>query len=495
MFNVRRALVSVSDKRGLIPFVTGLAELGVEILSTGGTCRQLREAGLEVIEVSEKTGFPEIMDGRVKTLHPIIHGGLLGRRGTDESVMAEHGIEPIDLLVVNLYPFEQTIAREDATIDDAIENIDIGGPAMIRAASKNHVGVAVIVEPDDYESVLDALKSEQMSLDSRRRLAAKAFAHTANYDTAITTYLTKSLGDDTLTSGDIGSAVAQAFLSVPGIRTVILFPKGKVTPLQERQFTTLGGNVRVLEVDGTFDDCQRLVKSAFADPLLSDTVRLSSANSINIGRLLPQIFYYVHAAAQLPRASAPLFSVPSGNFGNLTAGLMAKKLGVASRGFVAATNVNDVVPEYLQTAVFLPRPSIPTISNAMDVGDPSNFARILALYDGDVDRLRKDLIGSVHDDDETRDCIAGVYERTGYVLDPHSAVSYLGVEAGRRAFGEGPSVVLCTAHPVKFREAVEPAIGSEVPVPERLEACLQAERHVTPIPPEPSALRDFLLSD
>ena len=297
------------------------------------------------------------------------------------------------------------------------------------------------------------------------------------------------------TSGDTGSAVAQAFLGVPGIRTVILFPKGKVTPLQERQFTTLGGNVRVLDVNGTFDDCQRLVKSAFADPLLSDTVRLSSANSINIGRLLPQIFYYVHAAAQLPRASAPLFSVPSGNFGNLTAGLMAKKLGVASRGFVAATNVNDVVPEYLQTAVFRPRASIPTISNAMDVGDPSNFARILALYDGDVDRLRKDLIGSVHDDDETRGCIAGVYERTGCVLDPHSAVSYLGVEAGRRAFGEGPSVVLCTAHPVKFREAVEPEIGSEVPVPERLEACLQAERHVTPIPPEPSALRDFLLSD
>ena len=144
MFNVRRALVSVSDKRGLIPFVRGLAELGVEVLSTGGTCRQLREAGLEVIEVSEKTGFPEIMDGRVKTLHPVIHGGLLGRRGTDEAVMDEHGIEPIDLLVVNLYPFEQTIAREDATIDDAIENIDIGGPAMIRAASKNHDGVAVV---------------------------------------------------------------------------------------------------------------------------------------------------------------------------------------------------------------------------------------------------------------------------------------------------------------------------------------------------------------
>ena len=297
------------------------------------------------------------------------------------------------------------------------------------------------------------------------------------------------------TSGDTGSAVAQAFFGMAGIRTVILFPKDKVTPLQERQFTTLGGNVHVLEVDGTFDDCQHLVKSAFSDPPLNDAVRLSSANSINIGRLLPQMFYYVYAAAQLPRASAPVFSVPSGNFGNLTAGLMAMRLGMASRGFVAATNVNDVVPEYLRTGVYRPRPSIPTISNAMDVGDPSNFARILALYDRDVDRLRKDLVGSVHDDDETRECIAEVYRRTGYVLDPHSAVGYLGVDAGRRAFGRGACIVLSTAHPVKFREAVEPAIGSEVPVPERLAACLRAERHVTPIPPETSALRDFLLAD
>jgi phosphoribosylaminoimidazolecarboxamide formyltransferase/IMP cyclohydrolase len=198
MLTVRRALISVSDKRGLIPFVSGLKEIGVEILSTGGTCRTLREAGINVIEVSEKTGFPEIMDGRVKTLHPKIHGGLLGRRGTDEGVMDEHGIEPIDLLAVNLYPFEQTIAREDASIDDAIENIDIGGPAMIRAASKNHDGVAVVVDPDDYDSVLESLHKNELSLDARRRLAAKAYAHTASYDTAITKYLSGSLGDDPL---------------------------------------------------------------------------------------------------------------------------------------------------------------------------------------------------------------------------------------------------------------------------------------------------------
>ena len=198
MFKVRRALISVSDKHGLIPFASGLAELGVEIVSTGGTCRTLREAGIDVVEVSEKTGFPEIMDGRVKTLHPVIHGGLLGRRGTDESVMLEHGIEPIDMLVVNLYPFEQTIARDDATLEDAIENIDIGGPAMIRAASKNHEGVVVVVDPADYDSLIDSLERNGLAIEDRRRLAAKAYAHTACYDTAITKYLSAALDDDPL---------------------------------------------------------------------------------------------------------------------------------------------------------------------------------------------------------------------------------------------------------------------------------------------------------
>ena len=198
MFKVRRALISVSDKRGLIQFARGLSDLGVEILSTGGTCRQLQEAGIEATEVSAKTGFPEIMDGRVKTLHPVIHGGLLGRRGTDEAVMEEHNIEPIDLLAVNLYPFEATINRADATLDEAIENIDIGGPAMIRAASKNHDGVAVVVDPEDYETVLETLKTGDMSIEYRRGLAAKAYAHTASYDTAITRYLSASLNEDIL---------------------------------------------------------------------------------------------------------------------------------------------------------------------------------------------------------------------------------------------------------------------------------------------------------
>ena len=193
MFKVRRALVSVSDKRDLDDFARGLSDLGVEILSTGGTCRQLQEAGIDAVEVSSRTGFPEIMDGRVKTLHPVIHGGLLGRRGTDDAVMDEHGIEPIDLLAVNLYPFEETIRRDDATLDDAIENIDIGGPAMIRAASKNHDGVVVVVDPDDYDDLLQRIAAGAVDIEFRRRMAAKGYAHTASYDTAITNYLLGSL--------------------------------------------------------------------------------------------------------------------------------------------------------------------------------------------------------------------------------------------------------------------------------------------------------------
>ena len=296
------------------------------------------------------------------------------------------------------------------------------------------------------------------------------------------------------TSGDTGSAVANAFLDVRDVQTVVLYPAGKVSPLQERQFTTLGRNVRALEVDGTFDDCQRLVKEAFADVELRARLNLTSANSINIGRLLPQTFYYFHAWAQLSSGLPPLFSVPSGNFGNLTAGLIAKRLGLPTRGFVAATNVNDTVPQYLRTGVVQPKPSAQTISNAMDVGDPSNLIRILTLYEHDIEGLRADVAGSVHDDAETRRAIREVYARTGQVLDPHSAVGYLGVESGRVAFGPGPAVFLATAHPVKFREAVEAEVGALVPVPERLSACLEAERQVTAMGSRLGELRDVLLN-
>jgi threonine synthase len=294
------------------------------------------------------------------------------------------------------------------------------------------------------------------------------------------------------TSGDTGSAVAHAFFGVPGIRVVVLYPDGKVSPLQERQFTTLGGNIEALAVAGTFDDCQRLVKQAFTDPTLRD-LRLTSANSINIGRLLPQIFYYFHAWAQLPEQPAELIvSVPSGNFGNLTAGLMAKRLGLPIRRFIAATNVNDVVPEYLASGSFRPRASVVTISNAMDVGNPSNFARMLALYDGSLERLRADIQGQRYTDDETRSAIAQVHRECGYVLDPHSAVAYLGLaeELARRPDATG--VFLATAHPAKFAEVVEPVIGRAVQVPERLADCMRREPRATRVAADLGALRAAL---
>lgn len=306
------------------------------------------------------------------------------------------------------------------------------------------------------------------------------------------------------TSGDTGSAVAQAFLGVPGTRVAVLFPRGRVTPLQEKQFTTLGGNVEALAVDGSFDDCQRLVKAAFAERELTETLSLTSANSINVGRLLPQMVYYVHAAAQLPPGSPPPWiAVPSGNFGNLTAGLIAHRCGLPVERFVAASNANDVVPEYLETGTYRARPSLATISNAMDVGNPSNFARMEALYGG-VEALRRDVAGSRHGDGETRAAIREVYDRYGYVVDPHTAVAFLGLREARRGVGEGalsssslkraPGIFLSTAHPVKFREHVEPLVGHRIEVPERLAVCLERPSRAVPLAADLTGLKDFLLA-
>jgi threonine synthase len=297
------------------------------------------------------------------------------------------------------------------------------------------------------------------------------------------------------TSGDTGSAVADAFLGLENTRIVVLFPDGQVSDLQERQFTTLGENVRALAVQGTFDDCQKLAKTAFADGNLRRQVPLTSANSINIGRLLPQIFYYFGAWAQLSRSDRDLiFCTPSGNFGNLTAGLMAKRLGLPVSRFVAATNINDVVPEYLASGTYCPRPSKRTISNAMDVGDPSNLTRITHLYDGNLDHLRRDVSAFSATDVETRRCIREVFDSTGQILDPHTAVGRLGLErelGGRRIPAE--AILIATAHPAKFREVVEPVIGTEVPLPSRLAAHLEKERKVTPIGPVYEELRAVLL--
>jgi threonine synthase len=291
------------------------------------------------------------------------------------------------------------------------------------------------------------------------------------------------------TSGDTGSAVASAFHGLEGIEVVVLFPRGKISILQQKLITTLGGNVSALAVEGTFDDCQRMVKGAFADRDLSRRLSLVSANSINVGRLLPQSFYYFHAGARL---GAPLLvSTPSGNFGNLTAGLIAKRMGFRARRFVAATNANDVVPMHLAGGEYRPRPSLPTLSNAMDVGDPSNWTRILWLYHGSIEEIRGDILGSAHSDDETIEAIRAVHRRTGYVLDPHSAVAYLGALRGLDE-EKTPAVFLSTAHPAKFRDTVEGAIGAGIALPPALSSALERPERFVSIPAEHQALKEHL---
>ena len=275
------------------------------------------------------------------------------------------------------------------------------------------------------------------------------------------------------TSGDTGGAVASAFHGVEGTRVIILYPKGKVSGLQEKQLTTLGGNITALEVEGTFDDCQRLVKSAFLDRDLSERFNLTSANSINISRLVPQSFYYFEAAKALEGDKGPVFVVPSGNFGNLTAGILAERMGLEVEHFVAATNRNDVVPEYLREGEYRPRASVATISNAMDVGAPSNFERLENLFGAEWEAMKRRVAGFAFGDEETRAVIERVKKETGYLLEPHGAVGWLAAEAWRRDHREDETVILETAHPAKFLDVMEEELGSGVIViPERL-ACLE----------------------
>lgn len=268
------------------------------------------------------------------------------------------------------------------------------------------------------------------------------------------------------TSGDTGSAVANGFLGVEGIHVYVLYPKGKVSLIQEKQFTTLGKNVTALEVDGTFDDCQRLVKSAFMDDELNAHMQLTSANSINVARFLPQAFYYFWAVAQLQVANI-VCCVPSGNFGNITAGLFGKRMGLPISRFIAANNRNDIFYQYLQTGQYNPRPSIATIANAMDVGDPSNFARVLALYDNSHAAICQEISGATYTDAEIAEEIRRVYENSGYLLDPHGACGHRALREGLRPGETG--FFIETAHPAKFKDTVEEIIGQPVAIPQRLQ--------------------------
>jgi threonine synthase len=278
------------------------------------------------------------------------------------------------------------------------------------------------------------------------------------------------------TSGDTGSAVAQAFHGVPDSRVFVLYPEGQVTDVQEAQMAALGDNITAVAVRGTFDDCQRLVKQAFADDELRTKVWLTPANSINLGRLLPQVIYYF-ILARFGVEPRLVVSVPSGNFGNLTAGLIAKRIGLPVRRFIAATNVNDVVPEYLRSGIYATRASVRTVANAMDVGAPSNFERIRALYDDDLDRMREDLIGAAFDDATVIAEIGKVHRERGYLLDPHGAIAWLGLQHYLRTDPDATGVFLATAHPAKFREVVEPAIGEKVSLPATLADALARPRH------------------
>lgn len=298
------------------------------------------------------------------------------------------------------------------------------------------------------------------------------------------------------TSGDTGSAVAHGFYNVPGVNVILLYPKGKVSRLQEQQMSTLGGNITVLEIEGVFDDCQTLVKQAFTDEELNSKMQLSSANSINIARLLPQSFYYAFALSELLKngITTPVFSVPSGNFGNLTGGLLAMKMGMPARHFLAATNVNDVVPEYLQGNEFQPRNSVQTISNAMDVGNPSNFARIQHLFDYSDSVIRKNMTGFSYTDKQTRDTIREVFEEQNYLMCPHTAIGYRAAKKYQKKRGLNvPVVTLATAHPVKFRDVIEPEIKQKIEIPERLEVWLHREKKSTPISRDFGTFKEFLL--
>jgi len=349
---------------------------------------------------------------------------------------------------------------------------------------------APIVELDEQVSILELFHGPSLAFkDFGARFMAKLMGYFNEGEEKELTILVA-------TSGDTGGAVAAGFYKTPGIRVIILYPSGKVSNLQEKQLTTLGHNIQALEIDGTFDDCQALVKQAFLNKELRSKLRLSSANSINIARLVPQSFYYFQAYKQLPESDRPtVFCVPSGNFGNLTAGLMAKQMGLPIDHFIAATNNNDVVPEYLATGTYTPRPSVPTISNAMDVGAPSNFARMLDLYGSTWNTMKGDISGYSFDDDMTREGVKEVFEKYNYVIDTHGAVGYLALKYYLYGNPEKRGVVLETAHPSKFIDEVEKVLDTKIDIPERLAILADKEKVATFMQPNFNDFKSWLLDN
>ncbi len=300
------------------------------------------------------------------------------------------------------------------------------------------------------------------------------------------------------TSGDTGSAVASGFYKVPGVHVYILYPHKRVSRLQEQQLTTYGNNIHAFAIKGSFDDCQRLAKALLNNPKLQTKKNLSSANSINFGRLLPQSFYYFHAIAELHRLGifeSPVVVVPSGNFGNLVAGLMAKKMGLPIKQFIAATNRNNVVPQFLKTGKFKPRPSHQTISNAMDVGNPSNFARLVELYKHSLLAIRRDIIGTSISEALTKQTIKKIYQHYNYTIDPHTAVGIAAAWHYQKQRGTShPIVVLSTAHPAKFKDTLEPILHQKISLPSALKQVLKKKKHVLLLPANEQIVQQQLLN-
>lgn len=298
------------------------------------------------------------------------------------------------------------------------------------------------------------------------------------------------------TSGDTGSAVANGFLGVEGVRVFVLYPKGKVSPIQESQFTTLGKNITALEIDGTFDDCQALVKRAFLDKEVNDKMMLTSANSINVARFLPQMFYYFHAYAQAVKAGIDpneiVICVPSGNFGNITAGLIAKRMGLPVKRFIAANNANDIFYRFLKSGIYSPKESVQTIANAMDVGDPSNFYRILDLYDHSHSKIKEEISGTTYTDEMIASTMKETLQSSGYLLDPHGAVAFRALKDLLKPGEIG--IFLETAHPAKFKETVEEMTGRSVDIPLPLMEFMKGEKKSIELPADYHAFREFLLN-
>lgn len=345
-----------------------------------------------------------------------------------------------------------------------------------------------VVEIEDGISSLELFHGPTMAFkDVGARFMAQCLGYFSEGTTNEVTVLVA-------TSGDTGGAVANGFLGVKGVKVVILYPSGKVSDIQERQLTTLGQNITALEVDGTFDDCQKMVKTAFLDEVLLNNMQLTSANSINVARWLPQLFYFLFAYKQAKsKGKEIVFSVPSGNFGNICAGMVAQKLGMPCNHFVAATNVNDTVPQFMKTGEYNPKPSTATISNAMDVGDPSNFIRIRHLFDDDFDALSKNLSSYTFSDAETREAMKQIHVNSNYIADPHGAIGYLGLKKYQKNHPNNYGIFLETAHPVKFLDVVEETIPEKLEIPLQIQKVMGKEKKSILIK-EYEALKKFLLN-